>query len=126
MTWPIVLENDFGIRPAGEPDTCFYCNQKVGQEHLRDCVTIKKKIKVRYCFEIEIDVPHFWESDNVEFHLNESSWCADNAVGELVEYQEKQEEQGWCMCDSFYGEFIEVVDDCPIQLNRIKFTKELE
>jgi hypothetical protein len=51
MTWqpkpkqemPLVLPNDDGIRPAGNSDECFYCNQKIGTSHKEDCVCLQKK-----------------------------------------------------------------------------------
>jgi hypothetical protein len=106
--WPKVVENDDGIRPAGNKDECFYCRRKIGQPHEEDCVIVTKKVKVRYSFEIEIDVPHFWDKDNIEFKLNDSSWCADNALEDLTEYA-----GDGCLCGVFDGEFIEVVDSTP-------------
>ena len=109
--WPVVLENDDGIRPAGEPDKCFfYCGQKVGQPHGRDCVTITKIVKVRYTFEVDIEVPHFWGSGDIEDHRNESSWCADNAFDEIDAYVGDA-----CACGCFSAKFVSEVDATPRQ-----------
>ena len=89
--WPIVLKNDDGIRPAGKPDECLYCKSKVGEPHAKDCVIVTKIVKVRYSFEIEITVPHHWDKDMIEFHRNESSWCALNAIDDLSEFGNKVE-----------------------------------
>jgi hypothetical protein len=63
--WPLVDPKDDGIRPAGEPDACFYCSQKVGQPHALDCVVVKKKVVVRYTVLAIIDVPHSWGADRI-------------------------------------------------------------
>lgn len=74
-TFPLVLLNDNGIRLAGKPDECFYCHSKVGEPHKRDCVVIRKRVKMRFIVEIETDEPHSWTKDDIEFHYNNSS-CA--------------------------------------------------
>ena len=111
MDWPLVDPNDDGIRPAGKPDECLYCRQKVGEPHTLDCNVVQKKVKLRYVFEIEVMEPHFWDADDVEFHRNESSWCADNALSELEELTK----DGRCLCNCFHAEFIEVVDATPVR-----------
>jgi hypothetical protein len=63
--WPLVAINDDGIRPAGEPDECFYCHQKVGQPHGRDCVIVTKRVLVRYVVEVVINVPHSWTAEEI-------------------------------------------------------------
>jgi len=109
--WPTVAENDDGIRPAGKPDECFYCNRKVGEIHGPECVIVTKRVKVRYSFEIEIDVPHFWDEGLIDFRLNDSSWCADNAIEEIGKYREASGDE--CLCGIFEGRFIDVVDATP-------------
>ena len=47
QSWPLVDVKDDGIRPAGSPDECFYCCQKVGQLHKLDCVIVEKLIEMR-------------------------------------------------------------------------------
>jgi hypothetical protein len=107
--WPIVMPNDDGIRPAGSPDECFYCRQKIGSEHGWDCAVVTKTIKVRYVYEVEITVPHFWGEDLINFHLNESSWCADNGLDDL----DKIIAERGCLCSVFDGEYIEDIDTTP-------------
>jgi len=58
--FPLVVPGDHGIRPAGKPDECFYCSQRIGVPHKPDCVMVTKRVRVRYSFDIEIDVPHHW------------------------------------------------------------------
>jgi len=105
--WPLVDPNDDGIRPAGPPDACFYCGQQVGQPHGATCVIVEKVVRLRYTFEVDVKVPHHWTKADVEFHRNESSWCANNAVDEI------EAQDGNCFCERFSAEFVEVLDDAP-------------
>ncbi|MCK9570948.1 hypothetical protein M0R72_18510 [Candidatus Pacearchaeota archaeon] len=106
--WPLVDEHDDGIRPAGNPDECFYCNKKIGTPHGKDCVCVTKRVKVEYRFEIEIDIPHHWEAEDFEFHRNHGSWCADNAAGDIERFV-----GDGCACECFEAKYIETVDDTP-------------
>lgn len=105
---PLVTKDDDGIRPAGKPDECFYCGAKVGEHHHYDCVTVTKTVKVKATVEYEIEVPLFWKKDNIEFHYNDGTWCADNIVNDLDNYIAKLNEKGECLCP--YCK-IEVLDD---------------
>lgn len=73
MKWPLVEEDDNGIRPAGGPDTCFYCKRKVGEEHAKDCTTILKLVKLRHSFELIVDVPDHWDEAKINAYYNQSS-----------------------------------------------------
>lgn len=89
--WPLVLEDDDGIRPRGAPDECFYCNRKVGEEHGPECVTVHKVVAYTV---LDLDgvvvgtyersEPYSWDADDCQFHKNESSWCKDNSLDEIV------------------------------------------
>lgn len=104
-----VLQDDDGIRPAGAPDECCYCGQKVGQTHKDDCVMIKTKWKVRLCYEIEIEYPLSWGKDEVEYSLNEGSGCADNYIWDIIA---KSAKNGCACCgEMFYGEAIEQIPE---------------
>jgi hypothetical protein len=46
----IVTEKN-GPRPAGPPDECFYCGQKIGQKHKSDCVCRDRSVMVRMIVE---------------------------------------------------------------------------
>ena len=120
--WPLVDPNDDGIRPAGAPDKCFYCRQKVGTPHGRDCVTVSKRVRVRYTIELEIDVPYSWDQEMIEFQRNESSWCASNCVDDITEYIEAIERDvpgtdgrltEGCLCEGFKCEYLGVTDHLP-------------
>lgn len=80
-----VLPNDYGIRPAGERDQCFYCNQHVGEPHGDECVMIVRASTYEVWHGDKLlglwtrDDPAHWTNDSCEFHKNDSSWCVDNA-----------------------------------------------
>ena len=76
-------------RPAGNPDECFYCGRKIGEEHEEDCVIRKRSVVVEFTVTMVRKEPEYWDEDDIEFHYNESSWCADNFVDDLVERNEK-------------------------------------
>jgi len=82
-------------RPAKMDGCCFHCRQRVGTTHEADCVLIKKKAIVRAVIEYEVNVPHFWSKEDIEFHRNESSWCSSNLLNELRIYIDKEER---CLC----------------------------
>ena len=87
-------------RPADMNGCCFYCQQPIGQPHKPDCVLISKTVKVRAIIEYKISVPSDWDEHAIEFHRNESSWCADNMIREL---EELRKGEGGCLCN--YVEF---------------------
>jgi len=81
-------------RPARMDGTCFYCSSKIGEAHKNDCILIQKTVKVRAVIDYEIQVPADWGKYQIEFHRNESSWCADNALEEMKAYGEAH----GCLC----------------------------
>jgi hypothetical protein len=99
--WPLVAINDDGIRPAGEPDECFYCNKKVGQPHGRDCVVVTKRVLVRYVVDVEISVPHTSDEEQiVDFENHEGdSYNLEPVNGALIH--------------SISASFIGTLDDTP-------------
>jgi len=118
--WPIVTEDDHGIRPAGGDDKCFYCKAVVGSPHAKDCVIVQKKIRVRHTIGIDVLVPHHWNEDRIDFHFNDGSWCADNLLADVKEYLGSI---AGCLCGDHECEFVKVVDDNPTtdpRLHRVK------
>lgn len=95
----------YAARPAGRPDECFYCHRKLGENHISDCVLIRKKVKIRLTVEYDVSVPFHWDASAVDFHRNGSSWCVDNCIDELKALAPKD----GCLCryDGLRFEYIE-------------------
>jgi hypothetical protein len=102
--WPLVDLKDDGIRSAGEPDECFYCNQKIGQPHGPDCVCVKKKVRVTYVVTATIEVPHSWCAEQIVACENHDGWGFNIA------------EWGNAQFDNVECSFIETVDETPSRL----------
>jgi hypothetical protein len=139
QTWPLIEPNDDGIRPAGPPDACFYCDQKVGARHGFDCVIVTKRVEMRVRAKLpsgefagswQFDEPHSWDARMSQFYRNESSWCAGNfmrerAAGtvvwdvgdpwpEIAALNESSDQPGGrCLCGFLQFEFVRVVDATP-------------
>lgn len=135
--WPRVLKDDDGLRPtAGSPDHCFYCDQAVGDFHGPECVTILKLVRYQVYMNLDDRAqpgqlgrlistwdhhdPHFWNAYDCEFHKNDSSWCADNALDEIQMTAEDRaalekwmEQDDNCACRPLHFEFDCVLDDGP-------------
>jgi hypothetical protein len=107
--WPLVVPNDDGIRTAGKPDQCLYCKSVIGQEHARDCVVVKKRVRIKVTITYEVDEPYSWTAEQIESHRNNGSWCGNNALQEIENYTE----QFGCLCEHAHFEVIEVTDDTP-------------
>lgn len=107
--WPDVHPQDDGIRPAGLPDECFYCGQKVGRPHIFDCVVVTKKVKIRYSIEVEEEVPHYWSDERVKDHREESSWCGNNLISVL----ELLAKEKGCLCGEITADVVAVIDGNP-------------
>jgi len=117
MKLPIVLQNDNGIRLAGEPDECFYCKQKVGQSHKPKCIMLEKIVKMRYIIDVEVYEPYFWNKNMIETIRNDCSWCASNAVDNIKRFDDKLRKQNSCLCDYFKAEVLQIVDMPPVRRN---------
>lgn len=74
------------MRPASDRLECFYCHQAIGSFHLDSCVLLKKRVRLKVTIEYETEVPADWDSQQIEFHRNDGSWCADNMIDELESY----------------------------------------
>lgn len=97
-THTVTPEN--GPRPAGLSDECFYCNEKLGRQHRKDCVLRKRTVIMEYRFQVVLLMPEHWTIPSIEFNRNDGSWCASNALDEL-------EEQGRdCWCNHFKAIFV--------------------
>ena len=110
--WPIVAADDPGLR-GSTPGVCYFCDQPIGQQHGTKCIIPNQKVRVRYIFDVVKDVPACWDEGNIEFHFNESSWCASNTIQELVGLEKQFDEIGSCLCNSFKAEVIGITDPAP-------------
>lgn len=88
--WPV----DKGIRPAGSQENCFYCGAEKGTQHRDGCTMRVRTVVVRVSFDYIREVPEDWDTHLIEFHLNESSSCADNILAEI----DSQSERRGCAC----------------------------
>lgn len=61
-----------------------------------------RTVRVRYIFDLDISVPAEWDQEMVEFHRNESTWCATNALAEL----EKVDKTDGCLCSRMRCEYV--------------------
>ena len=101
------LVTEKAMRPASDKRQCFYCQQAIGDPHKADCVLINKRVKLRTIIEYEDEVPADWNKDSIEFHRNESSWCADN----LLTHLEKVAEKGGCLCSMQTTAYLETISE---------------
>ena len=134
-----VIENDHGIRPAGPKNACFYCRSKIGQKHSYTCAIVEQEVECIAMFDkydetvtFRITVPFFWKGEDIDYHFNESGWCADNlfayveedAMGLLTAEGDKAQrvlesaykklvEKDGCLCNYTTIEFMKVIDKGP-------------
>lgn len=95
---------DWGVRPAGLPTKCFYCDAVRGEVHKEGCVIRRRTVVVKFSVELVVDVPEDWDTDAIEFRYNDSSWCANNLF--LPHVMERVDKEGRCLCDFAEAEFI--------------------
>lgn len=126
--WPVVHKRDGGIRPAGEPNECFYCQRKIGQTHESTCVMVTKRVLLRVATldekitgSWELDTPHSFEPEVIERMRNESSWCQNNIFGSNVVWDQRgaikkletMARAHGCLCGKLRFTFVRVVDNTP-------------
>jgi hypothetical protein len=114
------IADTYSARPAGRPDECFYCNVKLGQEHRKGCVVRVRTVMVEIKATMIMDVPEDWEESMVEFHMNESSSCADNLLRKLSD----QAERVGCSCSFVEGRFLREATDEDEAEYKLKVTDE--
>lgn len=102
-----MLRNDWsvdkGIRPAGLQEKCFYCRAEKGTQHRDGCTMRVRTVVVRATFEYIRKVPENWDAHLIEFHLNESSSCADNILADISEQAERRR---GCACGMQKGTYL--------------------
>lgn len=90
-----------GPRPAGKSDECFYCHNKLGEDHKKDCVCRRKTVVMEYTFKLVIEMPQSFTPYDIEFNRNDGSWCASNAIEEL-----KEMTKDGCLCNVFKAKYL--------------------
>lgn len=107
------LETTNLVRPQderpGRPDgTCFYCRAAMGQPHKSGCVILGKSVVMRITLDVVMDVPRDWKPGLIDFHFNDSSWCADNFVGKLEAWKARTEndDDERCLCSTLQADFV--------------------
>ena len=91
----------YSVRPAGKPDECYYCGAKVGEQHKPNCVIRNKTIVARLTIDFVDSVPENWDTEVIDFHYNNSSWCASNILNRLEERNNFR-----CLCDVASFEYL--------------------
>lgn len=86
---------EYGVRPSGKPNECFYCGAKVGEQHKKNCVIRSRTVNIDFTIHVVMDVPEFWDESQINCHYNYSSWCASNLLSML----DTREETGRCLCN---------------------------
>ena len=86
---------DKSSRPAGKPDRCFYCGELIGSQHKPECVIRQRTVVLDCTIRVVMPVPEDWDEEMINFHFNESSWCANNILETLSDHVEKGEN---CLC----------------------------
>ena len=94
-----------GPRPAGKPDECFYCNVKLGGNHDDECPLVTKIVKIRATVEFDYECPRHWNTNQINFHFQESSWCASNLPDLLNDHMKLNDIE--CLCDESTFEVLE-------------------
>lgn len=130
-SWPVVLPNDHGIRPAGRPDQCYYCMAFIGQKHGRECVTVQSLNRYDVLKDgVKVGVydhydPYFWDENQCNFHKNGSSWCTSNAIDDIkwTSPDVEKEIEGICNANTDEGDdgFV-----CLCGIIEFKFFKQID
>jgi hypothetical protein len=102
--WIVTRDDTRSGERNGERDTCFFCQSTLGQEHQPECVIRSRTVVVRYVIETLRPVPEAWEPHSIDFHMNDSSWCASNLLEELREIY--PDGPGVCLCGDLLGEYL--------------------
>lgn len=96
----VTLKN--GPRLAGKPDECFFCLQKIGENHKENCVCYRKLVVIKVEFEYTYETYVNQTPEKLEFYLNEGTYCADN----LLEDLQKVSNANGCICPNFTGTYL--------------------
>jgi len=93
------------VRPAGQPDRCFYCGEKIGSQHKEDCVIRTKTVLMEFRVSMVVSVPEHWDENDIEFEYNYGTWCADNLMDML------DRKDNGCLCNFVDAKYIRDATD---------------
>lgn len=96
------IVGEYSVRPAGKPDECFYCNEKVGDPHKLDCVIRDRTFVVDVTIRMAVARPDSWSVEDIEQFFNASGWCAGNIVDDLHRLQDVT----FCLCEFTTVKFV--------------------
>lgn len=109
-TWPVKREDWPGR--GGSPDACMYCKQTVGSDHAPDCVKRERTVVLAVTVHMVARVPQSWSEEQIVFKFNESSYCLDNLIDDMVERKKNTDD---CACSlikcAFVGEATQEDED---------------
>lgn len=114
---------EYGVRPAGKPNECFYCHAKVGEQHKEDCNIRCRTVNVDFTIHTVMRVPESWSEDDINFKFNESSWCVSNFIDDIVEREEKF---GKCPCLITEAKYISEATEEDEEIYGLYKVKEFE
>lgn len=98
-SWPVTKKH---LSLIGNTEKCTYCNSKENEEHDMDCVQRKRTVIIEMKINIAIEVPEHWGEEMINFHKNESSWCADNILDDL----KRMRRYDGCLCSQAEFKYI--------------------
>ena len=93
-------------RPVRRDGTCFYCNRPIGQAHKPGCVILQRTIVVEATIKCVVSIPRDWDQQMIQFHFNEGSWCADNMMRWMGDWEQAKGDEGLCSCAAVAVEYI--------------------
>lgn len=100
------LVADHGIRPAGPPDRCFYCDAQMGQEHVEGCVIRERTVVVRFHIELVVSAPEHVDEAQILSYYKGNSWCGNDLLIALFEAIQRLDGTRRCLCPAVGVEFV--------------------
>ena len=88
-------------RPARKDGTCYYCRTAIGSHHKPGCVIRTRTVVCEFTVTLTRSVPEDWDQYMIEFHMNDSSWCASNLIHEMESLDMER-----CLCGNIEGKFV--------------------
>lgn len=85
----------------------------------------RKTVRIRATIEYDLEVPEDWTNEDIEFHRNEGTYCADRIVDELKSQMGTDDlhytEEGYrpCMCGTAQFEVLDEPVHTPIRDPRL-------